>query len=285
VIVEPQANIESDKLRSELYQGSIFMLPKTAGAEALVRRVRELVSSELATPEIRTAPAELPPEEFFLRMGRIRKALYTDETYQELVRAVLGDSGFDPEEIAFDPLRLRVVMHNGHLNERAKPVYYPHRDTWYGHPQGILTWWIPLDDLEEEETFVFHPQYFNEPVPNDSEIFDYDAWVAKGWGLKIGWQDIDAGKTAKYPQASAAFVKQLEIGRGVGFACKRAQNLIFAGAQLHQTRPQSKGLCRYSLDFRIVHLGDHEKGLGAPNVDNRSQGCALPDYAMPRSKR
>jgi hypothetical protein len=285
MITNYTSGTDNESLRRQLYQGAICKLAATVASETLVKQVRQLLVSELQTNEIRQAPAKLAPEDFFLQMGRIRKTLYTDDVYQELVRGLFVASGFDPDQIAFDPLRLRVVMHDGHLNERAKPVYYPHRDTWYGHPQGILTWWIPLDDLLEEETFVFHPSYFSEPVPNDSEIFDYDAWVAKGWGLKIGWQDIDAGKTAKYPQAGADFVAALERQQGVGFSCKRAQNLIFSGAHLHQTRPQSKGLCRYSLDFRIVHLEDHKKGLGAPNVDNRSRGSALPDYATPRSPR
>jgi hypothetical protein len=67
-------------------------------------------------------------------------------------------------------------------------------------------------------------------------------------------------------------------GPAVGFACTRGQNLLFSGSQFHATVPQSRGLTRYSLDFRIVHLGDHECGLGAPNVDNRSTGSALVDY-------
>jgi hypothetical protein len=114
-------------------------------------------------------------------------------------------------------------------------------------------------------------------VPNDSEVFDYDAWVARGWSLKIGWQDIEAGRTARYPQVSGEFAP----GKSVGFACRRGENLVFSGAHFHRTLPQMSGRCRYSLDFRVVHLDDHAAGLGAPNVDNRSRGSALRDYTMP----
>ena len=80
--------------------------------------------------------------------------------------------------VAFDPLRLRIIQGGGHHNPAARAVYYPHRDTWYGHPQSLVVGWIPLDDLREEETFVFFPDYLRRAAPNDSEIFDYDAWVA-----------------------------------------------------------------------------------------------------------
>ena len=60
---------------------------------------------------------------------------------------------------AFDPLRLRIIKGDGHHNPAAKAVYYPHRDTWYGHPQALIVGWLPLDDLREDETFVFFPDY------------------------------------------------------------------------------------------------------------------------------
>ena len=191
-----------------------------------------------------------------------------------MTRDVLEESGWDLESCAFDPVRLRVVPHKGHENPRAKSVYYAHRDTWYSHSQSLITWWIPLDDLREEETFVFYPQYFKEEVANDSEIFDYDRWTQKNWDLKIGWQNKNDGLTAKYPSLTGSFDEKSTTG----FACRKAQNLLFSGAQFHQTLKQETGQTRFSLDFRVVHKGDHAKGLGAPNVDNRSTGCSLKDY-------
>ena len=53
---------------------------------------------------------------------------------------------------------------------------------------------------------------------------------------------------------------------------------------LSETLPQALGRTRFSLDARLVHLGDHARGLGAPNVDGRSRGSALPDYVQPREQ-
>ena len=167
-----------------------------------------------------------------------------------------------------------MVIHRGNEDPRAAPVYYAHRDTWYAHPQALITWWIPLFDLPAAETFVFYPACFQSPVPNDSEIFDYDAWVRDGWGLKIGWQDREAGRTARYPGVTGP----VDEGPAAGFSCRAGDNLLFSGAQFHRTLAHAEGRTRYSLDFRMVHLGDHAAGMGAPNADNRSQGSCLPDY-------
>jgi hypothetical protein len=263
--------------RRLLYDGRVLLLPPTGASSGLVDAVLELLSHELGSDDVRAAPLRMDNHELFRRIGRVRKIIYLEPEYHAHIRAVLAGHGFDPDRIAFDPLRLRVVSHQGHENPLAQPVYYPHRDTWYGHSQALITWWIPLHDLAQEETFVFFPDRFAEAVPNDSEVFDYDEWVKNGWSLKIGWQDMEAGKRARYPSV----IGEPDRGRAVGFSTRRGDNLLFSGAQFHQTLPQALGRTRYSIDFRAVHLGDHASGFGAPNVDNRSRGSALVDYIKP----
>jgi len=216
----------------------------------------------------------MSPDEFFQAIGGIRRALFLSPEAHEMTRGVLQAAGFDPQECAFDPVRLRVINHEGHKNPKAQPVYHPHRDTWYAHPPGIITWWIPLHDVQEEETFAIYPECLSRPLPNDSEIFDYDAWVSRDWKLKIGWQEQASGRTAGYPQ----LLDNPELGAELGFSAKQAENLLFAGAHFHSTRKQATGQTRFSLDFRVLHLRDHTAGLAAPSVDNRSRGSALRDY-------
>jgi hypothetical protein len=270
----PEAGAERRQL---LYDGRVLLLEPTCASRALVDGVLGLLAHELGSDDVRAAPLHMENDELFRRIGRVRKTIYLEPEYHTHIRAMLEAHGFDPMRIAFDPLRLRVVSHQGHNNPLAAPVYYPHRDTWYGHSQALITWWIPLHDLAERETFVFYPERFAEAVPNDSEVFDYDEWVKNGWSLKIGWQDIEASKRARYPSVTGEF----ERGPAVGFSTRRGDNLLFSGAQFHQTLPQAFGRTRYSIDFRLVHLDDHSRGFGAPNVDNRSRGSALIDYIKP----
>ncbi len=266
-------------LRRAVYAGDVFLSPPTAASLALVAAARDALAEALGCTrdEIRDIPQRIDNVELFARIGGLRKELYLAPRFHDAVRQVVAALDLDPRRVAFDPLRLRVIKHRGHENPLAKAVYHPHRDTWYAHPRALIAWWIPLDDLAADETFVFYPERFTAPVDNDSEIFDYTDWVREGWELKIGWQKLAAGTEAAYPHAAPG----VDGGRAVGFACRAGDNLIFSGAQFHATLPQATGRTRYSLDFRIVDLDDHAAGLGAADVDNRSRGSALVDYVQP----
>lgn len=277
VAVQAELPADDRAAREALYGGAIFKLAPTAASRALADAVLLLLRAELGDPDERRAAVALPPDALFAVIGRVRRALFTEPRWHAALRDTIGSLNFSPAEHAFDPLRLRTVLHEGHRVAAAAPVYVGHRDTWYAHPQNALTWWIPLDDLDPAETFEFYPDMFARPVPNDSTGFDYDAWVRDGWDLRIGWQDRNAGLRARYPSSGADHAAL----RAAGFACRKAEVLIFSAAHLHRTLAQATGRARFSLDFRVVHLGDHAAGRGAPNADNRSRGSALPDYTQP----
>jgi hypothetical protein len=265
--------------RRALYGGDVFLLPPTNASLALVDLAAHLLGESLGV-EPRTSHDRFSDEEMFERIGAIRRAIYTEPHAHSLLAEMAASVGFAQRDTSFDPARLRVIAHRAAENPRAAPVYYPHRDTWYAHPMSVVTIWSALDDLTADETFVFYPDRFAKPVHNDSEVFDYDEWVARGWSLKIGWQDRDASLRARYPSA----IGDEEYGPSEGFACKRGEILLFSGAHFHRTLPQSSGKTRFSVDARLVHLGDHDQKLGAPNIDGRSRGSALGDYVQPQKR-
>jgi hypothetical protein len=261
-------------LRERLFAGDVFLKPADAASKALTQHVIRLMQERLEMEDIRQAHEKWSAEQLFERLGGLRRVVYLEEQFHEHVRAVAEACGLDRSKIAFDPIRLRVVQPGGHRNPLAAPVYYPHRDTWYAHPQCMMVWWVPLHDLEPEETFVFYPDRLAQPVANDSEIFDYAEWIKDGPALKIGWQKRDSGITAKYPGSLETEMPAF----AEGFSCKAGEQLIFSGAHYHRTLPHDLQRTRYSLDFRIVHLDDEAAGRGAPNADNRSRGSTLKDY-------
>lgn len=261
--------------RAALYQGTVFKLPPNVVSLALVQELAALIDTELgADGPSREAQFRLSDGEFFERIGRLRKAIYTGERYHRAIDDLVRSCGFDPANMAYDPMRLRVITHRGFENPKAAPIYYAHRDTWYAHSQAEITWWIPLHDVTEEETFVFYPDWFAQPVPNNSEAFDYDGWTKHGTQLRIGWQNPDSGLKHTYPGQIGEF----NPGREITLSAKAGEVLLFAGAHFHQTRKNCTGRTRFSIDLRTVHLDDHAQGRGAPNVDNRSTGSALVDY-------
>ncbi|MAA80410.1 MAG: hypothetical protein CL916_14235 [Deltaproteobacteria bacterium] len=266
----------NQKTRDELYQGTVFQCPATTASKKLVHMVYEVLYQVLGT-EPRKAERKKTAEQFFNEMGIIRKKIYTQPRFHQAIRSCIAALGFDNTYTAFDPARLRIINHDGHHNPLAAAVYYPHRDIWYGHPKSLITWWIPLDSLMPEETFCFYPDFFHTPVHNSSEIFDYDQWVAKGWDLKIGWQKVSQKHRNQYP----AMLQDIISERTIGFSCQKAENLLFAGAHLHRTLPQSLGRTRFSLDFRIVDMRDFQANKGAPRIDDNSKGNAVRDYIQP----
>lgn len=268
---------DNSTMRERIYAGDVFLKPADAASAALKQHVLRLMQEKLEMEDIRQAHVKWSAEEMFERIGALRRVVYLEAEFHEHVRTVAAACGLDRSRIAFDPIRLRVVLPGGHRNPLAAPVYYPHRDTWYAHPQCMMVWWVPLHDLEPEETFVFYPDHLSQPVANDSEIFDYAEWIKDGPALKIGWQKRDSGVTASYPRS----LEKEMPPYAEGFSCKAGEQLIFAGAHYHRTLPHDLELTRYSLDFRIVQLGDVAAGRGAPNADNRSRGSTLKDYVQP----
>jgi len=262
--------------RQNLYSGTIYLLKPTQASLALIGAVTEEVIKELGE-DYRLAHETYDQAEYFERVGRLRKKIYTSEHYHQLVNAVIDSTGFRLAEQAYDPARMRVVAHEGHLNPAAAPIYHGHRDTWYSNPQSMITWWIPLHDVAAEETFDFYPEDFARSVKNDSEIFDFDEWTSEGQAKRIGWQNRKTGQTASYPSL-------LEDPQGAQWpvVAEAGEMLIFSGQHLHQTRENVTGKTRFSLDFRTVNLEDEANKIEAHNVDNRSTGSSLVQFVRPK---
>ena len=267
---KPTAN---DKLRQSIYEGAILRRPATPATRRLVSFVVAQLDNEFGTAvPHKLLQFSLPPDELYQRIGKVRRAVFASDEMRSLVRAVMSEHGFSPEANALDSARLRAVTDRGHENPLAAAAYTAHRDTWYGNPQAQINWWIPLCDVSEGETFAFFPMYFDKPVANDSAAFDYDKWA-----MQVGFQNTCPASTivpAVYPATTEEFARD----GIVPFAAKAGEIILFAASHLHQTCKNVSGATRLSVDFRTVHIGDHEAGLGAPNVDNQSTGCALVDY-------
>lgn len=259
----------NEQVRRALYEGAIYLLPANAASKEFVGAVLELVCNELGD-EYRRAHEIYDDAGYFSRIGSLRKIIYKSSFFYGHLNRVVESCGFNAKQQAFDPARLRAVASNGHLNPRAAPLYYGHRDTWYANPQSMLTWWIPLHDVNAKETFEFYPEYFDRPVANDSEIFDFDEWIADGEARRIGWQNTNTGHTANYPS-----LKETTVGDSVSVVANKADILIFSAQHLHKTLQNHTNQTRFSLDFRTVEIDDMNNGIEAKNVDNRSTGSAV----------
>ena len=133
-----------------------------------------------------------------------------------------------------------------------------------------LNWWMPIYPVEANNAMAFYPRYFGEEVKNNSEIYNYYEWNTNNRASAAKHIKSDTREQPK-PQ------QQLEPVR-VSYLPPPGGLILFAGAQLHETVPNTAGVARYSIDFRTVHVDDVHAGVGAPVADVACTGTALRDF-------
>ncbi|WP_428263774.1 hypothetical protein [Haliangium sp.] len=269
-----------------LFRGELFVFPATAASRALVAAARECLgqvvgpdaqpaaATATATADADAADAWRCPALSAAQVRAVRAALYARPELPARAARVVASLGF-PARTRLDAPRLRVITAGAEREPAAAPVYVAHRDTWYGCAQAQVNWWMPVFDTPSEQAFVFYPDAFARAVANTSAGFDYERWMAA-----IGWHG--EAPVEAYPQPTAAAYAELTRARERRFDFGAGDILLFAAAQLHQTRPNPiAGTSRLSVDIRTVIDPSSEDLAGpgaagrwaAPNVDNASTGA------------
>ena len=107
---------------------------------------------------------------------------------------------------------------------------------------------------------------------NSSSGYDYDEWNRTG--RQQAAQQINEGHASPAGGArrSSSSQPDVRVVTPVGGA------LVFSGAQLHSTVPNTTERTRFSIDFRTVNVDDLESGNAAPNVDSECTGTTLGDF-------
>jgi hypothetical protein len=279
---------DNASLRRRVFQGEIFLLPAGAASlrlcDALLKIAAENILGETGnvTATNRAAVAEMlrkQPNQSGEDRARaehavIKEALLNEPGFDDLLLAILDESGFETNEVRFDPLRLRISYDGGYRKEINRRSNSVHRDTWYANSQSQINFWMPLHQVSASDAFSFYVDRFDLATPNTSEHFDYDLWMKT-----TGWQSNKV--LSSYPTSEE---DPEALGKKLSFSAEAGQLLIFSASHLHQTNPNDSGLARYSVDFRVVHQADLASGLGAPNVDNLSRGDATRDYRKSHRK-
>ncbi|MEQ1758871.1 MAG: hypothetical protein ABL986_11175 [Vicinamibacterales bacterium] len=186
----------------------------------------------------------------------------------DLLRALLADIGEDMDRTYFDLPRMRVATTGGYLSAGVAYVLHPHRDIWYGSPPAQLNWWLPVFPFESESSFAFHQRYWNERVPNSSNEYNHYEWNKVGRAQAA--QEVKAD-TRKQPKATGP----LELEPDVRLVCPPGGLLLFSGAHLHSTVPNTSGRSRFSIDFRTAHHDDLAALGGPPGIDRACTGTTL----------
>jgi hypothetical protein len=265
------ADMSDEERRARLYRGDLFVYSPTSSTAALCAHARAMVEEAFAPNNPRTIHRDLPVERCVEVLAKVKPAFIHHPRCKELIPATLRELGCDLEKTYFDVPRLRSAMPQDYLTSGIAYAFHPHRDTWYSAPQFQLNWWLPVYDLSPENCLAFHPHYFDAPVKNGSAGYNYYQWNAQNRGSAAQHVKTD---TRVQPKAE----EPMDLDPQIRLVPKPGSVILFCGAQMHSTVPNTAGVCRYSIDFRTVNLDDAMNRHGARNVDSACTGTTMRDY-------
>ena len=257
-----------DRRRQALYQGHIFVFSPRPSAVALTEWARELIEEAFHPLDPVHAQDSLPVERFVEIVAPLKPRFIHHPKTLDLLRDLLADFKVDMDRLYFDVPRMRVATSGGYLNAGVAYVLHPHRDVWYSSPMCQLNWWLPVFDIESESSFAFHPRWWDRPVRNSSGEYNHYEWNRVGRAQSASQVKAD---TRKQPRP----LDELDLEPQLRVVCPPGGLILFSGAHLHSTVPNTSGRTRFSIDFRTAHLDELATLGGAPNLDRECTGTTL----------
>lgn len=264
------STMPDDERRQKLFGGDLFVYSPTAHSLQLVAFAREMAETGLAPHFPPDAQHHMEKQAYVDVLADLKPTFINHPRSKELVAGILADLGIDTEQAYLDVPRLR-TMTSEYLNAGLTLQFESHRDTWFSAPFSQVNFWIPVYDIAADNAMAFHPRYFSEGVKNSSRDYNYAEWVAHGRAAAAQQVDME---TRKQPEAE----QEIEREPDIRVIAPPGGILIFSGAQLHTTVPNTSGKTRFSIDFRVVNRKDVETHNGAPNVDSDCTGTNLGDF-------
>ena len=264
------AVLSDRKRREELYRGGIFIYSPCDATRKLCDLAREMIVGAFAPNDPQTIDKHLGMEACSQVLAKLKPAFIHHPECKKILPEIITNLGGDPDQIYFDVPRLRSAYPVDYLTSGIAYAFHPHRDTWYSAPMCQLNWWLPIFDIVSENCLAFYPEYFDKPLANNSEIYNY-----------YEWNRVSRASAAQHVKSDTREQPKLQEPielHDVRLLCPAGGIILFCGAHLHETVPNTSGVARYSIDFRTVHLDDVRAHKGAPNVDSRSTGTTMRDY-------
>jgi hypothetical protein len=260
-----------DERRRQLYAGAFFVRSAGAGSTGLCELARDLSEEAFAPHEPTTAQDHMPAEAYASILADLKPRFIHHERAKAHIGTLLAEAGCDIEKTYFDVPRLRTMAHGEYMKAGLALQFHPHRDTWFSAPYQQLNWWLPVYEIEAENSMAFHPRYFDTAIKNSSSGYDYDEWNRTG-------RQQAAQQITKDTRVQPEPQEELELDPDVRVVTPVGGVLIFSAAQLHSTVPNTTDRTRFSIDFRTVNIDDLQDGIAARNVDSECTGTTLGDY-------
>jgi hypothetical protein len=263
--------VQDDERRTLLFKGQLFVFSPTPASASLCEFAHQLSREAFAPHDPNKAQFDMTAEKYAAILEVLKPKFIHHPICKKLIRELLKELGCDLTKTYFDVPRLRTATSDNYLTSGLAYAFHPHRDTWYSAPSCQINWWIPVYDIVPENCMAFHPNYWTRPVKNSSGEYNYYRWNKESRASAAKQIKAD---TRKQPHAE----EPLELNPQVRIVCKVGGLILFSGAHMHSTVPNTSGSTRFSIDFRTVHFDDVTTRSGAPNIDSECTGTTLRDY-------
>ena len=267
VYIDPE--MTDEEMRGELFAGNLIVLTRLAAVQELATLMRSELEELFAPHDPEFVHDYYTPAELAGLLSTWKPRFIHDERSQKLVRAITEQAGFPAAQTHFDLPKPRTAFPEGHLNTGIAFAFPWHRDVWYSAPAQQINWWLPVFAARPDNSMSFDLASFARPVANDSDRFDYyrNNAARRTTAAQVTREvQVRPGALDHHPE------QELVVLPAPGAV------LLFSGAQLHTSIPNSSGRSRYSIDFRTVDARDVLAGRGAPMVDVRCTGTAIRDF-------
>ncbi len=267
VFVDP--DFSPDTLRQSLYEGNLIVLTRLPSVSDCVDYAREQLAELFSPHDPEHAHEHFDPPEMAKMLGVWKPAFIHSDRSKKLVREIITQAGLPAEHTHYDVPKPRTSFPVGHLTTGVAFAFPWHRDVWYSAPAQQLNWWMPVYAARPDNSMSFDLPNFAQAVPNTSESFDYYRNNAS--------RLTTATQVTKEVQARPGAVGHTPVHDLVVLPAP-GSILLFSGAQLHTSIPNTSGRARYSIDFRTVDARDLVAGRGARLADVHCTGTSIRDF-------
>ncbi len=257
------------ELRRTLYDGNLVVLTRLQAVSDLVSYTRDQLTELFQPFDPESAHEHFQKDEMARMLGSWKPSFIHADESKRLVRQIIREAGLCAEDTHYDLPKPRTSFPLGHLTTGIAYAFPWHRDVWYSAPAQQINWWLPVFPVRSDNSMSFHVPSFDRSVPNSSDGFDY---YENNGARRTTAAQVDRERQVRPAALDFHPADELVVLPAPGAI------LLFSGAQLHASIPNTSGRSRYSIDFRTVDVPDLMAGRGAPLVDVHCTGTAIRDF-------
>ena len=243
-------NIDSNKLKTEIFKGKIFIPKRYLSLMSLIKDVERIFLNffNFSINEfIRDSSIILNEKEII----KFQESIKQSKILHKKFKVFLKDMNFEIHDTYCDQITIRF---SPSINEKAKGLLKPvkpHRDTWASNFQHQINWWIPLHDLSKKNSIFFIPRYFTKSVKNDSNEWSFELFK-KGY--------IKSSTPISLQNFNPEDYKTKKINLGEAFC--------FSGNHIHGSNLGT--FRRLNIETRTLCAKDLKKFHLPKNIDNKN---------------